>query len=134
MAYNPLLYNPYGQPQPYSWSQPAWTGPQQTVTQPVNGLVSVTGIEGAKAYQLPPNSSMPLFDGNNDLLYVKTTDAAGYPTIKMFKFEPVEQTEPIEVTPIVDYVPRAEFDDLAAKVEELTKPKTTRGKKAEDGE
>ena len=109
MAYNPSLYNPYGQPQPYSWSQPTWQ-------QPINGLVSVTGMEGAKAYQLPPNSSMPLFDQDNDVLYLKTTDSAGYPTIKAFAFRPIEQEqEPHQA----DYVPRSEFDALVAKVNEI---------------
>lgn len=113
MAYNPSLYMPqYYQP------QPSWAYNQQAITaQPINGLVSVTGIEGAKAYQLPPNSSMPLFDGNNDIMYVKTTDSAGYPTIKTFKFEPVE---PAEAKPDkADYVPRSEFDALVVQVREL---------------
>lgn len=117
MAYNPSLYNPYGQ-QPYQWSQPAWQ-------RPINGLVSVTGMEGAKAYQMPPNSSMPLFDADEDLLYVKTTDAAGYPTIKTFSFKPTEQpkhaAEPA-------YVTREDFDALAAKIDVLV------GKAAEDAE
>lgn len=124
MAYNPNLYM-----QNY---QPSWLY-TPSVTQPVNGLVSVTGIEGAKAYQLPPNSSMPLFDGNQDLMYVKTTDAAGYPTIKTFRFEPME---PIEAkAEAVDYVPRSEFDALVAEVRELIdKPKPNHARKEEYGE
>ena len=58
MAYNANLYNPYYSA--YSYPQSAYQ--PQSFAQPVNGLVSVTGIEGAKAYQLPPNSAMPLFD------------------------------------------------------------------------
>ena len=118
MAYNPSLYNPYGQPQPFSWSQPVWQNMQQNQSnQPVNGLVSVTGIEGAKAYQLPPNSSMPLFDQNSDVLYLKTTDSAGYPTIKAFSFKAVEQAD--QKPQPVDYVPRSEFDALAHDVKVL---------------
>lgn len=129
MAYNPSLYNPYGQQQPYSWYQPLPTmTATQTAAQPVNGLVSVTGIEGAKAYQLPPNSSMPLFDQNNDILYLKTTDSAGYPTIKSFSFKAIEQAD--QKPQPVDYVPRSEFDALAhdvkvlvGKVESISEPK-----------
>ena len=105
MAYNPSLYNPYGT-QPFGY-QP----------QPINGLVSVTGLDGAKAYQLPPNSSMPLFDKDNDILYVKTTDGAGFPTVRTFRFEPMEQEQPTHT----DYVPRAEFEALVAKVAAMTK-------------
>lgn len=127
MAYNANMYMPqYNQPASQNWAY------QQPMQQPVSGLVSVTGIEGAKAYQLPPNSSMPLFDKDSDTLYVKTTDGAGFPTIRAFRFEPMEQ----EQAPQADYVPRTEFDALVAKVEALSAPKTaTRTRKAAgDGE
>lgn len=125
MAYNPNMYLPqysgYSQ-QPMNWGYQT----QAVASQPVNGLVSVTGIEGAKAYQLPPNSSMPLFDGNQDLLYVKTTDAAGYPTIRTFRFEPMEPIE-VKAEP-ADYVTRSEFDALMAQVRELAEKGADDGK------
>ena len=128
MAYNPNLYNPYAQTQPTQMWQ---YQPTQTVNgmQPINGLVSVTGIEGARAYQMPPNSSMPLFDKDNDVLYVKTTDAAGYPTLKRFRFEPMED----DSTQKPEYVTKEDFDALAKKVEGLT-PKTRTRKAAADAE
>lgn len=52
-----------------------------------NQLIRVTGIEGAKAYQMYPNSTVALFDSNEDLMYIKSTDGAGFPTIRTFKFE-----------------------------------------------
>lgn len=110
--------------------QPNWYY-QPTTTQPINGLVSVTGIEGAKAYQLPPNSSMPLFDKDNDILYVKTTDAAGYPTVRAFRFSPLEQIEAKVVS--AESVSREEFEELAAKVAALS-PKPRTRKAANDGE
>lgn len=116
MAYNPNLYSPYGQPQPYSWSQPIWTNnPQTNSTQPVNGLVSVTGIDGAKAFQLPPNSSVPLFDSNEDILYVKTTDGGGFPTIKTYRFTLMDESS----KPAEDYVSRAEFEELERKINNI---------------
>lgn len=136
MAYNPALYSPQPMPSPMPTAQPWYLqAQQQHAIQPVNGLVSVTGIEGAKAYQMPPNSSMPLFDGNEDLLYVKTTDAAGYPTIKAFRFEPVEQAA-ATTTPPADYVPRAEFDELVEQVKALAEqPRQTRARRvAENGQ
>lgn len=65
------------------------------VTQPggqaYNMLIRVTGIDGAKAFQMPPNSVAPLFDSDNDILYVKSTDGAGFPTIRTFAFTPLNQ-------------------------------------------
>lgn len=75
--------------------------------QPVQGLIRVTGYKGADAYRLPANSCMPLFDANEDIMYVKTTDGAGFPTIKMYAFTPIEQTEVK-----TDFVTRKEFEEL----------------------
>ena len=101
---------------PYTaYSYPAAAYQSQTV-QPVNGLVSVTGMEGAKAYALPPNSSMPLFDADEDILYVKTTDAGGYPTIKAFRFEPIEQPKH---APNMQYVTFEQFEELKKSFEKL---------------
>ena len=40
-------------------------------------LIRVTGIDGAKAYQMRPNSAVALFDGAEDIFYLKSTDGAG---------------------------------------------------------
>lgn len=69
-------------------------------------LIRVTGMDGAKAYQMPPNSVVPLFDADNDIMYVKSTDGAGFPTIRAFAFQPVED-KPDQVQ---QYVTRDEFD------------------------
>ena len=91
---------------------------------PVNAIVSVTGIEGARAYQLPPNSSVPLFDADSDTLYVKTTDGAGFPTIRTFRFEEVKE-QPITAL-AGDYVTRDElqgmFDELKVMIESAKQP------------
>lgn len=60
-------------------------------SQAYNMLIRVTGIDGAKAFQMPPNSVVPLFDSDNDILYVKSTDGAGFPTIRTFAFTPLNQ-------------------------------------------
>lgn len=70
-----VYYSPFNQFQNYSIRQ--------------ESITRVTGEEGAKAYQMAPNSSAALFDGNEDIFYLKTTDGAGFPTIRKFKFEEI---------------------------------------------
>lgn len=70
-------------------------------------LIRVTGMDGAKAYQMPPNSVVPLFDADNDIMYVKSTDGAGFPTIRAFAFQPIENPTP----QTQQYVTREEFND-----------------------
>lgn len=91
-----------------------------TQPQPIKGLIRVTGIEGARAYQMPPDSVMPLFDADTDVMYVKTTDGAGFPTIRSFRFTPIEDAPQPEA---VDYVTRKEFEELQEQIKELVNAK-----------
>lgn len=81
---------------------------------PINNslmLTRVTGLEGAKAYQMPANSTVALFDNNDDLMYIKTTDGAGFPTIRTFAFNEVVANNNT-VPENADYVTRDEFNKL----------------------
>ena len=81
-----MYNNPY-QMQPYPSSM--YQRPVQPVSE--NTLIRVTGIEGARAYQMAPNSTVALFDGGEDLMYIKSTDGAGFPTIRKFRFTEVDR-------------------------------------------
>lgn len=61
MAFNPGMYPPYP--------------PLDIGQQPVNGLISVNGRGGADAYPMPPNSVVALFDENEDIVFIKKTEA-----------------------------------------------------------
>ncbi len=118
------MYNPYNyasgmnnmsvasymptQPMQNNNLQPAFS------SQP-NGLIRVTGIEGAKAYQMPPNSITALFDSNEDIFYVKSTDGAGFPTIKSYQFVEVTKETKAEQT-TGDFVSRQEFEQFKMEV------------------
>ncbi len=99
---NQNMYNPYQQPQ------------QQ---QSVNTLVRVTGMDGAKAYQMGANSAVVLFDENEPVFYIKSTDGAGFPTITPYTF--VEMTGTTVENTNNDFVSRSEFDEMAKEVERL---------------
>lgn len=82
---------------------------------PIQELIRVTGIEGAKAYQMPPNSVVPLFDADNDIMFIKTTDGAGFPKIRAFSFTEIKDTQEQPT----EYVSRSEFEALVAEVKEF---------------
>lgn len=61
-------------------------------------LIRVNGLEGAKNYPLSPGSTVPLFDAESDIMYIKSMDAGGFPSIRTFSFmettsKPVDATE-----------------------------------------
>lgn len=109
-AYFPGM-NPLQMQQPWSRPQPQ----QMPVPQQQNQLIRVTGIDGARAYQMPPNSVAPLFDSDNDILFVKSTDGAGFPTIRAFRFEAIDM-ERQQAGQAAEYVTRKEFEELKGMI------------------
>lgn len=75
-------------------------------------LIRVTGLDGAKAYQMRPNSAVALFDGAEDIFYLKSTDGAGFPTIRVFRFEEVTAT-PAAAT---EYITKEEFEKFKEEI------------------
>ena len=89
--------------------------PTNPTSSQAQSLVRVTGIEGAKAYQMPPNSMMALFDANDDLFYFKTTDGGGFPTIKVFRFQEVQPS----AQPSQEYATIADVAALHREIDAL---------------
>ena len=93
--------------------------------QPQN-LIRVNGIDGAKAYQMNANSTVALFDSNEDILYIKNTDGAGFPSIRMFRFEEVNEiTNNGEKQ---DYISRKEFEEFKKELMKNGKQSISRSK------
>lgn len=76
-------------------------------------IIRVNGMDGAKAYQMSNNSTVALFDGNDDVFYVKTTDGAGFPTIRTFRFTEVKEVQPVDTN---EYISREEFEMFRQEV------------------
>lgn len=131
MYSNPGFYqSPYTQPMQNPYMDrlaQMQTQPQQP---PRDGLIRVTGMEGARAYQMPPNSAVALFDGGQDIFYVKTTDGAGFPTIRAYAFTPLQDQA---AQPSGDYVTRAEFNALKEMIEHGQQPVREQPESAQDG-
>lgn len=71
-------------------------------------LEKVNGIESARQYIMPPNSRVALFDINDDIFYVRETDASGFPTIRKFRF--YEEIENNVQTQETQYLTLDEFN------------------------
>ena len=92
--YNPMI-NPYLQAQrPY----------QQ---QPRQEVVKVNGENGARAFQMPPNSSALLLDESGVIVWLVTTDGAGYKSVAPFDISPHEAA------------PAPDYSDLEQRISAL---------------
>ena len=89
-------------------------------------LIRVNGIDGAKTYQMPANSTVALFDCNEDIMYIKTTDGAGFPSIRTFAFTEVKEQN--KLIPQVDYISREEFEEFKKELMNNGKQSISRSK------
>lgn len=126
MAYN----NPYG----YSYTPTSnYTGyqfnqipaqqPQQN-----SSIIWVQGEAGAKSFLVSPNTTVALWDSENQIIYLKSADASGMPSIKVLDYtmrgsennqNKSVLSEP-EKKPAVDYATKTDLDDIRSQIAELS--------------
>ena len=130
MAYNnyfPTGYQPIYQPNAY----PTQTnvGSNQSNTQ--NLLIWVQGEAAAKSYPIAPNTSVPLFDSEANVIYIKSADMSGMPSIKILDYTVRENTpQKADIQPVADYATK---DDLASIQKEIDALKAKFSGRKNDG-
>lgn len=116
MAFN----NSFPMTYPQLYPQPQYA-PQMPQNQGNTGIIWVSGIAGAKAYLVAPNSTVQLWDSEAQTVYLKSADASGMPSIKILDY--TIRDEKAAVTPLSrpseDYATRQEISDLRAEIEAL---------------
>lgn len=115
MAYNNGFPIGYG----YQIPQPI----QQPVQQPVqqnSSMVWVQGEAGAKSYLMAPNSTVSLWDSEAQVIYLKSTDASGMPSMKILDYTIRENTIPAHIGPlkekVEEYVTKDEMEAFKAEI------------------
>lgn len=94
--YNPALAQYMGYPQQQRFQR--------------QEVVKVNGENGARAYQIGANSSALLLDESGAMVWLVTTDGAGYKTVAAFDISPHEQA------PAPDY---ESLETRIARLEEM---------------
>lgn len=135
-------YTPYyGNPMPDQLAQlrqnPMMQQPIQGMPQPQtaqNGINWVQGEAAAKSFPVAPGAIVTLWDSEQPVIYVKSADNTGMPTMRIMDYtERAQATRMPQNVPNAvpqDYVTREEFAALAARVEEYESKK--QGKKTEE--
>lgn len=98
--YNP---NPYGAGIGYGAQSRAQT------------VVRVNGRNGAETYMMPPNSSVILLDETAPIIWLKTTDGAGYPSLSAYNITPHQEEQPPKAANL------SELEERVARLEEVLK-------------
>lgn len=86
MAYNyfPAGYQPYYPTQNNAYPTQMNVAPTQPTQN--NGIIWVSGEAGAKAYMVAPNTTVTLWDSEQNIIYIKSADASGMPAIKILDY------------------------------------------------
>ena len=87
------------------------------------GVIWVQGEAGAKSYLVAPNNTVALWDSEEKVIYLKSADGSGMPSMKVLDYK-IRGEE--EQKPAPEYATKADLDALAEKVAALTKKKATR--------
>ena len=85
---------------------------QPQVAQPQSAINWVQGIAGAKAFFVPPNSSALLMDSESDTFFLKSSDASGMPSLRIFQYTEIVNMPQEENNSAVKYVTMDEFNEF----------------------
>lgn len=152
MAYYPPYFNRGNYinpmqtaPQMTMQNVPQMEYPQyQQMPQQTSDMIWVLNESEATAYPVAPNNSVVLWDKNNPVIYVKSVNMQGVPSMRVLDFsERTPDNAPKtavehkcqcggKFAPIEDFKRlQEEFEALQEKVEALNAKTTTKSKKAE---
>lgn len=122
VGYQPMFYQPQYQP---TQNNAFPTNQNVGVTQPTqNGVIWVQGEAGAKSYLVAPNTTVQLWDSENQVIYLKSADASGMPSIKTLDYTIREMKQNTPSEPQI-YATREELDALRAELESLLAARKT---------
>lgn len=121
-TYQPMFYQP--QYQPVMQQQT----PTQAPTAPQNNVIWVQGEAAARGYLMAPNTTLPLWDSESNTIFLKTTDAAGMPSMKVLDYT-IRDTTPANAPVAASaapgnnspaYATKADVDALTARIDALS--------------
>lgn len=116
MAY----YQPYGNYFPQTYPVQNYQMTQQSSS---TGIIWVASAQEAQMYPVAPNNAVALWEQSGKVIYLKTSDATGKPTMRIFDL--VERSETASTASeqkdvkIPDYATKEELSTIAVAVKSV---------------
>ena len=131
MAYNyfPTGYQPqFNYPTQFN-TQPTQMGVGANPSNTPSALTWVQGEAGAKSYLVAPNQTVTLWDSEAQIIYLKSADASGMPSIKILDYTIRDNTaQKPNIQPQTDFATK---DDVVALQREINALKSKIGERKE---
>ena len=136
----PATYQPVYPAQQFQ--TPVMQAPQTQQAQAGNGgIIWVQGEAAAKSYLVAPNTTVQLWDSEEKVIYLKSADASGMPSMKVLDYTIRGDAAPQAPAPTPEYATKDELQALADRVREMREEISGLGKrrgsrlmKEEDGD
>lgn len=116
MAYNNGF--PVNYPQYYPQYQQT---PQQNPQPQSSSMIWVQGEAGAKSYLVAPNTTVQLWDSEAPVIYLKSADVSGMPSMKIIDYTIREGNNPTNKIVESDYVTKQELSEFKSEITEMVK-------------
>lgn len=91
----------------------------QSMMTPQSTIQWVQGEAAAKAWNVPPNASAVLWDTEAPLIYIKTADQMGMPSMRIIQWSEYRPQPPQSLSAGGEYAPISAIRDLEQKIEAL---------------
>lgn len=105
----------------------------QTQQNQQNGLIWVQGEQAAKSYLVAPNTTVQLWDSEEKVIYLKSADASGMPSIKILDYT-IRGGESTQAASSAEYATKDDLKALEEKIREELGRRRSRLMKEEDDE
>jgi len=130
-----MAYYNGGFPATYQPMVPQYPVMQTQQQAPQNGLIWVQGEQAAKSYLVAPNSTVQLWDSEEKVIYLKSADASGMPSMKILDYT-IRGDANTAVAPVAEYATKDDLRALEEKIRELENSRRRANKlmKEEDDE
>ena len=143
--YNNTFPATYQQYYPQSYQNAPMVNQQNNQQSQNSGIIWVQGEAGAKSYLVAPNTTVQLWDSENQVIYLKSADASGMPSIKTLDYTVRSSQGSLEAfkSNEGEFISKNEFNSLKDELEGLrhdvekmkhARVKLTKVKEAEDYE
>jgi hypothetical protein len=120
-GYMPQYYNPqFGNQLP----QQQYQTQQNSFQNGNSSIIWVQGEAGAKSYLVAPNTTVQLWDSEAQVIYLKSADASGMPSMKIIDYTIRDNSQPQAPSPatmqtVTDYVTKDEFNAFKDQVQKM---------------
>ena len=119
--YNNVFPATYQQYYPQTYQTAPMVNQQNSQQQANGGIIWVQGEAGAKSYLVAPNTTVQLWDSENQVIYLKSADASGMPNIKVLDYtvrSAQDDSKPLNLESN-KYISKNELNGLKDELESL---------------